>query len=93
MECCVYEKDFSISDICFNTGYRKNTEVADSILKEAVELSRTLAKDFKLVRVDWLRHDNKLYFNEMTFTTFSGFFKFSDESHNLRLGKMLDLKK
>ncbi|MBQ8886284.1 MAG: hypothetical protein IJY61_01105 [Candidatus Gastranaerophilales bacterium] len=93
VECCVYEKDFSISDICFNTGYRKNTEVADSILKEAVELSRTLAKDFKLVRVDWLRHDNKLYFNEMTFTPFSGFFKFSDESHNLRLGKMLDLKK
>lgn len=93
VESCVYEKDFSISDISFNSGYKIIVDPADDLLKKAVELSKVLAKEFKLVRVDWLRYDNKLYFNEMTFTPFSGMYKFSDESHNLRLGKMLNLKK
>ncbi len=93
IESCVYEKDFSISHIAFNPTYKKNIEIADNLLKKAVKLSKILAKDFKLVRVDWLVNNDKLYFNEMTFTPFSGFYKFSSESQNLRLGKMLNLSK
>ena len=93
IESTVYEKDFSFSDLAFNPTYKKLNEPVDDLLKLAVDLSRILSTEFKLVRVDWLCYNNKLYFNEMTFTPFSGFYKFSDESQNLRLGKMLDLKK
>ncbi len=67
---------------------------ADNYLKEAVKLSKILAQDFKFVRVDWMKNKDKLYFAEMTFTPYSGFYEFDDEykSWLLRLGNMLDLK-
>ncbi len=41
--------------------------------EEAMRLSKILAQDFKLVRVDWMIYNNNLYFGEMTFTPLSGF--------------------
>ena len=56
--------------------------------------NKTLAKDFKFVRIDWMIYQNKLYFGEMTFTPNSGFIFFT-ENHNelqIKLGKMLNVK-
>ena len=51
-------------------------------------LSKGLSKDFNFVRVDWLIYNNRLYFNELTFTPYSGFIKF-DKKWNRRLGDMM----
>lgn len=69
-------------------------EDANEHLKKAVELSKILAKDFKLVRVDWVLFENKLYFNEMTFTPYSGFihFKYGLKFWEKELGSKLNLK-
>jgi hypothetical protein len=88
----VYNEKFEISDITFDYSDVKSEEPADDILKEVARLSKILAENFKLVRVDWLLANNKIYFNEMTFTPHSGFFKFLNPDDNLVLGNMLSLK-
>ncbi len=69
-------------------------EPCHEVLKEAEKLSAVLAKEFKFVRVDWMIKDNKLYFEEMTFTPYSGYI-FFPEYHNKwqnALGRLLNLK-
>ncbi len=89
-KCSVYNEDYSESELRLNPEYIKENEPAGERLKEAVELSKELAAGFKLVRVDWLLYRNQIYFNEMTFTPFSGFFAIDDKT-NLKIGKMLKL--
>ena len=91
VHCCVYEKNYEESKITFNPAYVKYYMEPEQTLIEAVELSKILSKDFNLVRVDWLLYNNNIYFNEMTFTPFSGFYQFADEKMNYRLGKMLKI--
>ena len=87
----VYNQDFTNSDIKFNSGYILAHEPADDLLKQAVELSKKLSRGFKLVRVDWLLYNNRIYFNEMTFTPFSGFCFFEDENVNKYLGSLINI--
>ncbi|WP_273875160.1 ATP-grasp fold amidoligase family protein [Serratia marcescens] len=42
-------------------------------LELALSLSKTLARDFNYVRVDWYIHFGQLYFGEITFTPVAGF--------------------
>ena len=80
-------------------------EEPDDLLKHAVELSRILCLKnpspqpspargegaiFNFVRTDWLIYKNKLYFNELTFTPYSGFIKF-DKKWNKKLGSWLEI--
>ncbi len=88
----VYNKDFSKSNISFNPYYIIQNEEVSENLKRAVILSKTLCKEFKLVRVDWMEYKGNLYFNEMTFTPHSGFFKFYSQDINEQLGNKLNLK-
>lgn len=90
-QCCVYNSDFSISEIRFNPYYTVTEESPDDCLKRAVTLSEKLSEGFKLVRVDWLKYKDNIYFNEMTFTPYSGFFIFENSKWNEKLGKMLKL--
>lgn len=91
-EACVYDENFNDTKFLFNKKYKKVCELADENIKLVADLSNKLATDFKFVRIDWLLYRNKVYFNEMTFTPFSGFFDFQDKSMNEELGKMLVLK-
>jgi len=60
----------------------------DKILK----YSKQLAKNFKLVRIDFIENkDNELMLNEMTFTPCSGYIKFIGENCDLYYGKKLKL--
>ena len=78
---------FIIDDTIVNKKY-------SNILLKAIDLSKILSKDFLFVRVDWMVHNDKLYFSEMTFTPYSGFISFPEEYKDwqLKLGKMLELK-
>ncbi len=91
---CSYDENFNYFDVRFyKTNEILHTE-PDEILRQAKVLSEKLAKTFKFVRVDWLIHQDKLYFQEMTFTPHSGFIIFP-ENHNelqIKFGKMLNLK-
>lgn len=89
-----YDENLKNIDLKFDkSDIIKKQECNDYLLK-AVELSKILCKDFKLVRVDWMLHNNQLYFCEMTFTPYSGFISFPNEYQQwqLTLGKMLNLK-
>ena len=91
-----YEKlDFSVS---VDTD---NEEIEKPIYYEKMfEYARILSKDFKFVRVDFMENNGKLYFGELTFTPFSGFFRFNGLKGNtpqakeidLRLGKLLKIR-
>lgn len=89
---CVYDENYKEADFTFNSGYIRKYSKPDEKLIKIVELSKVLAQEFKLVRVDWILYQNKIYFNEMTFTPFSGFFTFFDEKINKELGNKLKLK-
>ena len=87
-------ENYNLVDLKFSVSTNDKSIEVDSLLKEAVLLSSKLAENFKLVRVDWIVYENKLYFNEMTFTPYSGFIHFpiGYEHWDKKLGKMLNLK-
>lgn len=69
-----YDENFNVIKIkTYNDEKPQNLKVCDN-LKIAKELSKQLSKNFNFVRIDWLLSDEKLYFNEMTFTPAAGFF-------------------
>ncbi len=92
-EVSVYDENYNNLYLKFMPDYVIKNEPADDNLKLAVTLSQKLCEEFKLVRVDWLLYKNKIYFNEMTFTPFSGLYNFENPEWNIKLGNMLDLKK
>ena len=71
-----YEKEFLVK------------EKADDYINQTIDLSIKLSKDFEFVRVDWIISNNKIYFNEMTFTPNSGLNHF-DKNWNVRLGNFI----
>ena len=89
---CFYNKDFQLIPLKLNNGAVYKEDEAIDNLKKAVELSKILAEGFKFVRIDWYMYKDKLYFNEMTFTPFSGDIPFEDEKFDVELGNMLNLK-
>lgn len=93
-EITFYNEDFSISDLVLHPDGRNIiiNEEADDILKKAVKLSSELTKDFIFARADWLVYKNQLYFNELTFSPYSGFVAF-DKDWELKLGSWIDIKK
>ncbi len=91
---CVYTEDYKHCNMKFLATDNSVYIELDEILTQAVELSKKLSVGFKLVRIDWMVHKGKLYFQEMTFTPLSGYIEFSKEycDWNLKLGNMLNLK-
>lgn len=87
----IFNEKFEHIDLKFKPDYLMIQEDADTKIKLAAALSEVLSENFKLVRVDWLIYQNKLYFNEMTFTPFSGFYDFEDKKWDYKLGDMLSL--
>ncbi|MBS5950920.1 MAG: glycosyl transferase [Clostridium sp.] len=62
-------------------------------LENLIKLSEKLAKGFEYIRVDFNAVDEKLYFSELTFTPSNGTDKFKPIEEDLRLAKLIDLKK
>ena len=54
-------------------------------------IAEKLAKGFDQVRVDLYEIDDKVYFNEMTFTSGNGMYTFTPEEYNLKLGQLWKL--
>ena len=58
-----------------------------------IEISKILAKDFALVRVDFYDIEDKLYIGELTFTPTGGFAKYTPREYDYEFGEFLDLSK
>jgi hypothetical protein len=56
-----------------------------------VEITRALADDFPLVRVDLYALRDRVYFGEMTFTPDAGMARFEPLEWDRRLGDLLEL--
>ena len=62
------------------------------IIKQTFVLSKRLSKSFNFVRVDWLIYKNKPYFEELTFTPYSGLNGNLNALYNKKLGEFINLK-
>ena len=84
----LYDENLNQIDDLFGFENEKIYLEADDLINQSFVLSKQLAKNFNFVRVDFMISNQKLYFCELTFTPYSGFFKFDK---NLQLGKLMDL--
>ncbi|MBQ3090652.1 MAG: glycosyltransferase [Oscillospiraceae bacterium] len=60
-------------------------------LGEMLALASKLSRGFAHVRVDFYNVNGKIYFGEMTFTSGTGFSRFSSQQFALRVGDMITL--
>ena len=73
----VYDENLEITNAPFDFEEEKVNIKADNIINQTFVLSKQLLKDMnvELVRIDWLISQNKPYFEEFTFTPYSGYSK------------------
>ena len=88
-----YDENLNITEDLISAESRKINIEADENVKLAFELSKVLSNPFIFVRVDFMLYQNKLYFEELTFTPYSGFLKFKNQDVNIKFGKLCSLDK
>lgn len=63
-----------------------------SCLKELIEISEKMAKEFEIVRVDfYILNDGRIKFGEVTLASAGGYCKWLPQEYNSILGEMIDL--
>ena len=87
----LYDENFNILNTTFFNGDNNIKIPADNLIKQSFVLSKQLAGNFGFVRIDWMIYKNKLYFEEMTFTPYSGFSKHINKKLNKQLGKLIKI--
>lgn len=60
-------------------------------LRKMIELAKKLSEGFAFVRVDFYDINGNIYLGEMTFTSQSGYGKFSSNDINIEYGKLINL--
>lgn len=69
----------------------KNDIGKPSNLEKMLEVSKVLAADFPVCRVDLYEHEGQIMLGELTLTPSNGLYKFEPNDWDERLGHMLDL--
>lgn len=85
----ILNKMYELDDNC---ELKTNLDVKDKV-EEMIEISKILSKGFKLVRVDFMLVNKQyIFFQELTFTPYSGFAHYSVEAfHSEIYGKKIEL--
>ncbi len=86
-----YDKRWNVQP--FSYGYPLDVYPAPKPekLEKMLELSRVLSKDFRHVRVDWYNlPDGRVFFGEMTFSTWAGLRKFLPSKYDVIFGNMIN---
>ena len=96
---CLIKQTFDLSaKLCTSTTRLAKDQMTTGVSRRNDSRTRKqfqenqLSKGFSFVRCDWLVFNNKLYFNELTFTPYSGLMRFN-KKWNLKLGKLILLNK
>lgn len=85
-----YDADWNKQE--FSYGYPPDKEMAPrpEQLEKMFELSRILCEDFKHVRIDWyITREGKIFFGEMTFTTWAGYMRFIPQKWDRVFGNLI----
>lgn len=85
-----YDTDWNKQE--FSYGYPPDEEMAPrpKQLEKMLELSRVLCADFEHVRVDWyITREGKIFFGEMTFTTWAGYMRFIPQKWDRIFGNLV----
>ena len=92
-EMSVYDENLAVTKDLFCFKEEKINMPADSLIKQSFDLSRELIKEngFNFVRIDWMIYQNKLYFEEFTFTPHSGFYNLKNNKTKNELGNLIDI--
>lgn len=87
-ECSVshYSLDWVNLGIQYGNHVNNRNVKPPKFMKEMVEISRKLSKDFSFVRVDFFESDNKFYISEMTFTQGGGLTPYFPDDFDYELG-------
>ena len=88
----LYNEKLNIIDDTLFEGDIKINKSADDLINQSFVLSEQLLKDFNFVRVDWMVFNNKIWFEELTFTPYSGFMKFK-KKWNYTFGNLLNIER
>ena len=88
----LYDNNFNIIDDTLSKYDKKANKHNDNLINQSFDLTVKLIKNFhaKFVRVDYLIYQNKIYFEEFTFSPYSGFHNFNKD-WNLKLGNLLNI--
>jgi hypothetical protein len=78
----------------FEDGYRRGDILPKpKNLKGMIEIAERLSHPFPCVRVDLYNIEGKIYFGELTFTSYGGLQDFYTNEFQLLAGSMIDLSK
>ena len=94
----VYDTEWNVMPFIFGTETKfvrnlDNQEQKPECFEEMMEISKKLAKEFPLVRVDLYVINGKIYFGEMTFFHLNGYFQCTPNEWDLKLGQMVNIEK
>ena len=89
----IYDKTLTLINKKFFNNIETDYSLADNLINQSFVLSKKLSKDFNFVRVDWMIYKNKLYFEELTFTPYSGLNNELNLEFNEKMGNLLDLER
>lgn len=84
----IYDVNWNIQDVTVGCPSLLKEIPPPEKLDELLSLSATLSKKFDYCRMDWFISDNKVYFNEYTFTPCAGRMKFEPSSYDYIFGKL-----
>ncbi len=89
----IWDENLNFTDDILGFNEEKINLNADELIYQTFDLSVKLLtnSNFKFVRVDWMIYKNKPYFEELTFTPYSGFLKTVNQKTNQKLGNLLCL--
>lgn len=86
----LYDTDWNLIE-CDWKYKRGQNQKKPSMINEMVHISEKLAKDFTYVRVDLYLIEKKIYFGELTFSSGSGWERFTPEKYDNEFGHLLKL--
>ena len=89
----LYDDKLNIIDDVFSIGDINIKQPADNLIKQSIVLSKKLCTPFNFVRIDWMVYKNKIYFEELTFTPYSGFHGKINPEFNNKFGELIKLER
>ena len=87
-----YDRDWK--PMPWYTFYEPSGEVLakkPEYIDEMIEMAEKLSEGIPYLRVDFYRHEGRIYFGEVTFYTWGGFLIFEPDEWDIKLGEMLEL--
>lgn len=88
----IWDEKFKPMDNIFNFFEENMPADVDDLIYQTFCLSKRLSENFIFVRVDWMIYRNKIWFEELTFTPYSGFNKFKKNADNIKYGQLINLQ-